>query len=174
MFSQNIQNEALCHIVTVNIVHMNCRYLKYIQIIRILLFWDFILHQCVIIFWRSEGRVEISFKAKSYPRRLEPSRATPIVRPQSSIFSSERPATLLTLPTPLILKHHINTVGVTSSLRNIFHSPQEQLKYNKLHYNSETTYWLQYWLELPRIKKKIVFSCRYKVFYFFSSCCVLI
>jgi hypothetical protein len=48
-----------------------------------------------------------------------------------SPFSSERPAALRTLPPPLILKHHINTVGVTSFLGNILHSIQEQLKYNQ-------------------------------------------
>ena len=50
---------------------------------------------------------------------------------ESSLFSRERPAALRTLPPPLILKHHINTVGVTSFLRNILHSLQEQEKCNQ-------------------------------------------
>jgi ribonuclease HI len=50
---------------------------------------------------------------------------------ECSLFSSERPAALRTLPPPLILKHHINTVSVTSFLRNILHSLQEQLKCNQ-------------------------------------------
>ena len=37
------------------------------------------------------------------------------------LFSRERPAALRPLPTPMITKHHINTVGVTSFLRNILH-----------------------------------------------------
>jgi len=47
-----------------------------------------------------------------------------------SLFSSERPAVLPTLPPPLVLKYHINTVGVSSFLRNIFHTLQEQMKGN--------------------------------------------
>ena len=48
-----------------------------------------------------------------------------------SLFSSERPTVLQTLPPPLVLKYHINTVGVTSFLTNIFHTLQEQLKGNQ-------------------------------------------
>ena len=50
---------------------------------------------------------------------------------ECSLFSRERPAALRTLPPPLILKQHTNTVGVTSSLRNILHSLQEQQKCNQ-------------------------------------------
>jgi len=35
------------------------------------------------------------------------------------------------IPPPLVLKYHINTFGVTSFLRNIFHMFQEQLKGNQ-------------------------------------------
>ena len=50
---------------------------------------------------------------------------------ECSLFSSERPTVLQTLLPPLVLKYHINTVGITSFLRNIFHTLQEQLKSNK-------------------------------------------
>ena len=50
---------------------------------------------------------------------------------ECSLFSSERPKVLQTLPSSLVLKYHINTVGVTSFLRNIFHALQEQLKGNQ-------------------------------------------
>ena len=50
---------------------------------------------------------------------------------ECSLFSSERPTVLQTLPPPLVLKYHINTVGVTCFLRNIFHTLQEQLKDNE-------------------------------------------
>ena len=46
---------------------------------------------------------------------------------ECSLFSSERPTVLQTLPLPLVLEYHINTVSVTSFLRNIFHTLQEQL-----------------------------------------------
>ena len=51
---------------------------------------------------------------------------------ECSLFSSERPAVLRNLPPPLVLKHHINTVGITSFLRNIFHTLQEQSKCNQI------------------------------------------
>jgi len=50
---------------------------------------------------------------------------------ECSPFSRQRPAALRTLPPPLILKHHINTFGVTSFLRNILHLLQEQQKCNQ-------------------------------------------
>ena len=50
---------------------------------------------------------------------------------ECSLFSRERPTVLQTLPPPLVLKYHINAVGVTSFLRNIFHTLQEQLKGNQ-------------------------------------------
>jgi hypothetical protein len=43
---------------------------------------------------------------------------------ECSLFSSERPAVLRNLPPLLVLKHHINTVGITSFLRNIIHTLQ--------------------------------------------------
>ena len=48
-----------------------------------------------------------------------------------SLFSSELSTVLQTLPPPLVLKYHINTVGVTRFLRNIFHTLQEQPKGNQ-------------------------------------------
>ena len=50
---------------------------------------------------------------------------------ECSLFSSERPTVFQTLPPTLALKCHINTVGITSFLRNIFHALQEQLKDNQ-------------------------------------------
>jgi hypothetical protein len=37
-----------------------------------------------------------------------------------SLFSNDRPTVLKSLPPPLVLKYHINTVSITSFLRNIF------------------------------------------------------
>jgi hypothetical protein len=45
---------------------------------------------------------------------------------ECNLFSSERPAVLQTLSLPLVLKYHINTVSITSFLRSIFHTLQEQ------------------------------------------------
>jgi len=45
-----------------------------------------------------------------------------------SLFLSNRPAVLQTLPPHLILKHHIHTVSVSGFLSNIFHSLQELLE----------------------------------------------
>jgi len=50
---------------------------------------------------------------------------------ESSLFSTECPTVLQTLPLPLVLKYHINTVGVTSFHRNSFHMLQEQSKGNR-------------------------------------------
>ena len=50
---------------------------------------------------------------------------------ECSLFSRERPTILQTLPPPLVLQYHTNAVGVTSFLRNIFHTLQEQLKGNQ-------------------------------------------
>ena len=50
---------------------------------------------------------------------------------ECSLFSNERPTVLQTLPPPLALKCHINSVGITSFVRNIFHMLQEQLKSNQ-------------------------------------------
>jgi ribonuclease HI len=44
---------------------------------------------------------------------------------ECSLFSNDRPAVLKSLPPPLVLKYHINTVSITSFLRNIFHALQE-------------------------------------------------
>jgi len=51
---------------------------------------------------------------------------------ECSLFSSERPTVLQTLPPLLVVKYYINTVGITSFLRNIFHTLQEQLQNNVL------------------------------------------
>jgi len=51
---------------------------------------------------------------------------------ECSLFSSERPAVLWTLQPPLVLKHHINTIDITSFLTNIFHTLQEQFKCNQI------------------------------------------
>jgi len=77
---------------------------------------------------------------------------------ECSLFSSERPTVLQTLPPALVLKYHINTVGVTSFLRDIFHTLREQLKDNQTN-NSETTYWLNYWLEPQRQFGTLVLIC---------------
>jgi hypothetical protein len=45
---------------------------------------------------------------------------------ECSPFSKERPAELLALSLPLVLKHHINTVSITSFLGSIYHTLQEQ------------------------------------------------
>src|SRR5215510_13178508 len=45
---------------------------------------------------------------------------------ECSLFSSERPAVLQTLSPHLVLKHHINTISITSFFRSIFHALQEQ------------------------------------------------
>jgi hypothetical protein len=44
--------------------------------------------------------------------------------------SKDRPAVLKSLPPPLVLKYHINTVSITSFLRNIFKALQEESKGN--------------------------------------------
>jgi ribonuclease HI len=44
---------------------------------------------------------------------------------ECSLFQRNHPAVLYNLPLHLILKHHIHTVSVSSSLSNIFHSLQE-------------------------------------------------
>jgi hypothetical protein len=49
---------------------------------------------------------------------------------ERSLFSKDRPAVLQTLPPPLVLRYHINTVGNTSFLKIIFHTLQEQSKCN--------------------------------------------
>jgi hypothetical protein len=50
---------------------------------------------------------------------------------ECSLFSNDRPAVLQTLPPPLVLRYHINTVGITNFLRSIFHTLQEQSKCNQ-------------------------------------------
>jgi hypothetical protein len=50
---------------------------------------------------------------------------------ECSLFSNDRPAVLQNLPPPLVLKYHINTVGITNFLRSIFHTLQEQSKCNQ-------------------------------------------
>jgi hypothetical protein len=50
---------------------------------------------------------------------------------ECSLFSNDRPAVLQTLPPPLVLQYHINTVGITNFLRSIFHTLQEQSKCNQ-------------------------------------------
>jgi len=47
-----------------------------------------------------------------------------------SLFSNDRPAVLKSLPPPLVLKYHINTVSITSFLRNIFKALQGESKGN--------------------------------------------
>jgi hypothetical protein len=49
---------------------------------------------------------------------------------ECSLFSNDRPAVLKSLPPPLVLKHHINTVSITSFLRNIFQTLQEESEGN--------------------------------------------
>jgi hypothetical protein len=49
---------------------------------------------------------------------------------ECSLFSNDRPTVLVSLPPPLVLKYHINTVSITSFLRNIFHAIQEEFKGN--------------------------------------------
>jgi hypothetical protein len=50
---------------------------------------------------------------------------------ECSLFSNDRPAALQSLPPPLVLQYHINTVGITNFLRSIFHTLQEQSKCNQ-------------------------------------------
>ena len=45
---------------------------------------------------------------------------------ECSLFSTERPTALQTLAPHLVLKHHINTISVTSFLKSILHTLQEQ------------------------------------------------
>jgi len=45
---------------------------------------------------------------------------------ECSLFSNDRPTVLRSLPPPLVLKYHINTVRITSFLRNIFKALQEE------------------------------------------------
>jgi hypothetical protein len=45
---------------------------------------------------------------------------------ECSIFSKDRPPVLKSLPPPLVLKYHINTVGITRFLRSIFNALQEE------------------------------------------------
>ena len=45
---------------------------------------------------------------------------------ECSLFSNYRPPVLKSLPPPLILKYHINTVSITRFLRNIFDAIQEE------------------------------------------------
>jgi hypothetical protein len=49
-----------------------------------------------------------------------------------SLFSRDRPATLRNLALPLLLKYHINTVGIPSLLTNIHHLLQEQAKFDQI------------------------------------------
>ena len=49
---------------------------------------------------------------------------------ECSLFSNDRPAGLKSLPPPLVLKHHINSVSITGFLRNIFQALQEESKGN--------------------------------------------
>jgi hypothetical protein len=49
---------------------------------------------------------------------------------ECSLFSNDRPTVLKSLPPPLVLKYRINTVSITSFLRNIFHALQEESKGN--------------------------------------------
>jgi len=49
---------------------------------------------------------------------------------ECSLFSNDRPAVLKSLPPPLVLKYHINTVNITSFLRNNFKALQEESKGN--------------------------------------------
>jgi hypothetical protein len=49
---------------------------------------------------------------------------------ECSLFSKDRPAVLKSLPPPLVLNYHINTVSITSFLRNNFHALQEESKRN--------------------------------------------
>jgi hypothetical protein len=51
---------------------------------------------------------------------------------ECSLFSNDRPAVLKSLPPPLVLKYHINTVSITSFLRNIFTHFKENPKGIKL------------------------------------------
>jgi hypothetical protein len=50
---------------------------------------------------------------------------------ECSLFSKDQPTVLQTLPPPLVLQYHINTVGITNFLRSIFHMLQEQSKCNQ-------------------------------------------
>jgi hypothetical protein len=45
---------------------------------------------------------------------------------ECGLFTRERPAVLQSLPLPLILKYHTNTVGITSFLEHILHTLQEK------------------------------------------------
>jgi ribonuclease HI len=45
---------------------------------------------------------------------------------ECSLFSTERPTVLQTLAPHLVLKHYINTISITSFLKSIFHTLQEQ------------------------------------------------
>jgi len=47
-----------------------------------------------------------------------------------SLFANDRPTVIKSLPPPLVLKYHINTVSITSFLRNIFKALQEESKGN--------------------------------------------
>jgi len=49
---------------------------------------------------------------------------------ECNLFSKDRPAVLKSLPPPLVLKYHMNTVSITSFLRNIFRALQEESKGN--------------------------------------------
>jgi hypothetical protein len=49
---------------------------------------------------------------------------------ECSLFSNDRPEVLKSFPPPLVLKYHINTVSITSFLRNIFKALQEESKGN--------------------------------------------
>jgi ribonuclease HI len=49
---------------------------------------------------------------------------------ECSLFSNDRPTVLKSLPPPLVLKYHINTVSITSFLRNIFKALQDESKRN--------------------------------------------
>ena len=45
---------------------------------------------------------------------------------ECSMFSKNRPPVLKSLPPPLVLKYHINTVSITRFLRSIFNALQEE------------------------------------------------
>jgi len=78
---------------------------------------------------------------------------------ECSLFSSERPTVLQTLPPPLVLKCHINTIGITNFIRNIFHTLQQQLKDNQTLSKLQNNVLINYWLDSQRQYGTLVLIC---------------
>jgi cobalamin biosynthesis protein CobD/CbiB len=49
---------------------------------------------------------------------------------ECSLWSKDRPTVLKSLPTPLVMQYHINTISITDFLRRMFQALQEDAQGN--------------------------------------------